>query len=120
MRLIGAAQSGLKGSAMFEGIPKSDIDIVDTGGIVRHRTKAVLDAKVALISDTSLVIDVGDEIRRTLPNGREEAFEVLDPVFYKAFHGIPDHYQVRSEGKGLFLKGSKVITVSMSRDQMLG
>lgn len=83
-------------------IPLSDIDIVAPDGSVRHRTKGSVDAKAkeVRIQDPSIVIQVGDEIRRLLPNGVEETFEVIDPVFYQRNSVFPAHYQVKVKRKG--------------------
>lgn len=90
---------------LFNHFPQSDIDIVAPDGTVRHHTKASVDAKIIIIPDSKVVIQVGDEIRRRLPSGVEEAFEVIDPAFYETFHGIPAHYQVRFRRKGTFPVG---------------
>jgi hypothetical protein len=92
---------------MFGSFPQSDIDIVAPDGTVRHRTKAIIDSKMATIPDPSIVIEPGDEIRRRIPSGVEEAFEVVDPVFYESHGGaIPAHYQVKIRRKGTFPKGT--------------
>jgi hypothetical protein len=94
-----------RGCGLFSAFPQSDIDIVALDGSVRHRTKAIVDAKLITIPDPNVLIQVGDEIRRRLPNGAEETFEVTDPAFYNAFHGIPAHYQVKFRRKGTFQAG---------------
>jgi hypothetical protein len=45
----------------------------------------------------------GDEIRRKLPNGTEEAFQVIDPVFYNTGIGsMGSHFQIKVKRKGAF------------------
>ena len=99
--------------------PQSEIDIVAPDGIVRHRTKAIVHAKSVtvpkpmvvtdpgsiIIPDPSLVIEPGDEIRRRRPSGREETFEVVDPVFHEKARYIPAHYQAIVRKKGIFPSG---------------
>src|ERR1700730_15545678 len=82
--------------------PKSKLDIVASDGTLRSSTVGVVSGKSILIEDVSSVIEVGDEIRRTLPNGQEEVFVVADPVFYEKFHTIDAHYQVKVHKKGTF------------------
>lgn len=41
-----------------------------------------------------LLIEPGDLILRKMSNGAEETYEVIDPGFYEAFHGIAAHYQM--------------------------
>ena len=90
---------------MFENFPQSDIDIVAPDGTVRYRTRGRVHPKSITIPDTSLVIQVGDEIRRLIPSGVEEVFEVLDPQFHQQFHMIPARYEVQVRRKGSFPRG---------------
>jgi hypothetical protein len=78
--------------AFFNRFPRSDVDIVAADGTVRHRTKAIVHHKSVtvpkpdlvnepgsiIVPDPSLVIEPGDEMRRRIPSGREETFEVVD------------------------------------------
>lgn len=41
------------------------------------------------------VIEEGDILSRTLPNGTIEKYIVEEPCFYNGFHGIEPHYQSR-------------------------
>lgn len=50
-------------------------------------------------------ISVGDEIRRKLPSGQEEVFEITDPKFFQEFHGTKGHYQLEYRRKGTFGQG---------------
>ena len=69
------------------------IDIVAPDGTVRSRVLGYYSGKQFVIDDMTVDVREGDEIRRTLPNGREEAFIVKDPKFYKGGPFGP-HYQV--------------------------
>jgi len=60
---------------------------------------------MVFIDDPTVHIVAGDEIRRVLPNGREEVFSVVDPAFYEAFGLIAAHYQVAISRKGEFERG---------------
>lgn len=91
---------------MFSSFPKSDIQIIAPNGELRSSTKAIVDSKLATIPDPSVTVLAGDEIRRKLPNGVEEAFDVVDPVFYDKTFGIPAHYQVKIKRKGTFPAGT--------------
>src|SRR5258705_9103855 len=82
--------------------PRSKLDIVASDGTLRSSTVGVVSENTILIDDVSSVIEVGDEIRRALPNGREEVFVVEDPVFYEKFHSIDAHYQVKVRKSGTF------------------
>ncbi len=92
---------------MFGSFPQSELTIVSPDGTVRGVEKGIIDSKLATISNKNAVILAGDEIRRKLPNGIEETFEVVDPVFYNGMGGaIPAHYQVKIRRKGSFLAGT--------------
>ncbi|MCJ2128677.1 hypothetical protein [Methylobacterium sp. E-045] len=96
-----------KGRAMnFNHFPQSKIDIVAPDGTVRSSTNAIVTPKAITIADTTTQIFVGDEIRRIIPNGTEEAFEVVDPTYNEKFHSIPAHFSVKLRRKGIFPKGT--------------
>ncbi|MFH1344394.1 MAG: hypothetical protein ABIL01_24825 [Pseudomonadota bacterium] len=88
----------------FSGFPKSKIDIVSPDGNIRSSTQAIFGGDVLMVQDTSVIVEPGDEIRRTLPNGHEEVFEVVDPRFYDTFHGIAAHYQIKIRRRGTYPK----------------
>lgn len=92
---------------MFENFPQSELTIVSPEGTIRSVEKGIVDSKLATIPNKNAVIHVGDEIRRKLPNGIEETFEVIDPVYYEGMHGaIPAHFQVKIRRKGSFPAGT--------------
>src|ERR1700682_1955764 len=82
---------------------KSDLKIVSPEGNVRSIERGLVDSKQIIIENTRAVILVGDEIRRTLPNGMEETFEVLDPT---CFTGSLAHYEVKYRRKRTFQSGT--------------
>jgi hypothetical protein len=55
-----------------------------------------------MVPDASVVIHPGDEMRRSLPNGTDETFEVVDPRFHDETFGIKPHFQVKVRRKGAF------------------
>jgi hypothetical protein len=84
---------------------KSDLKIVSPEGTTRSVERGLVDSKQIIIENTKAVILVGDEIRRTLPNGMEETFEVLDPVCFPG--PVLPHYEVKIRRKGTFPSGTK-------------
>lgn len=90
----------------FEDFPHSDLDLVGKDGAVRGRSSGIVTSKGITIWDETLVIASGDELRRTLPNGTDETYEVIDPVFQQAWEGIPAHFQVEVRKKGTFAHGT--------------
>jgi hypothetical protein len=91
---------------MFGSFPKSTFEVVAPDGTVRGSIKGVFDGKMVVVPDSKATILAGDELRRRLPNGTEEAFEVVDPKFFEGHSGaIPAHYQVDVRRKGAFQAG---------------
>jgi len=75
--------------------------IVGPDGIVRSKPQAQFaGAELIVIKGANVVVHPGDEIRRELPNGTEEAFTVINPVFYDAHFG--PHFQIKVRRKGMF------------------
>jgi hypothetical protein len=91
---------------MFEDFPKSNFEIVGADGSRRGPVEGIYTADMIAVLDARAQIYAGDELRRKLPNGSEEAFEVVDPVFYEKFSGLPAHYQVQIRRKGAFKPGT--------------
>lgn len=79
----------------------TDFELVAPDGSVRGRGKAQFDGNTVMIHDSNLQIFTGDEIRRTLPSGVDEAFEVIDPVFYGSIAALA-HFEVKVKRKGTF------------------
>lgn len=48
-----------------------------------------------------LLIEPEDLILRTMSNGAEETYRVIDPGFFEAFHGIPSNYQMEVQKLGV-------------------
>jgi hypothetical protein len=63
--------------------PRSAFDVVAPDGTVRCSIKALFTGKMITVDDPSATILPGDELRHRLPNGTEEAFEVVDPKFLR-------------------------------------
>jgi hypothetical protein len=89
----------------FNDFPHSDFQIVAPDGMVRASARGIFSGKQVTVFDSALIVFAGDEIRRKLPNGSEEAFEVVDPKFFDDFHGIPANFQIDVRRKGVFEAG---------------
>ena len=80
--------------APFKSMIKPDeVTIVAPGGEIRSRVKGYYGGKHFFFDDMTIDVRPGDEIRRSLPNGNEEAFHVDDPKYYDSDH-FGKHYQV--------------------------
>ena len=87
---------------MFDDFPKSTFEIVGPQGESRGTTQAIHTRDQIIVLDTHLIIQTGDEMRRALPNGTDETFEVTDPHYQEETFGIPAHFQVEVRRKGVF------------------
>lgn len=91
-----------------------DVDVVAPDGSVRCRVTAYYAGTMFTVEDMTADIQPGDEIRRLLPNKKEDVFNVDDPQFFNA-GGFGPHYQIKVSRKGTFLRhtsGNYTITVS--------
>lgn len=57
--------------------------------------KAVVQRNQIIINDENLVIEEGGKILRPLPNGKSEAYTILEVIFHKdPFGGDISHYEI--------------------------
>ena len=81
--------------ANFDALLNSILSLRKPDGTVIDGIKAYVSEKGILITDSSLRIEVGDKLRRTLPSGLEEDFIVDHPGYREATLGLPSHFQVK-------------------------
>jgi hypothetical protein len=91
----------------FSGFPTEKIKLIQTDGRIIESIEALIDSKTIFIDDATIPIRDGDIIERELPSGEKEQFTVIDSGFYKAMHGIPDHYQIKDKKATNYHKGLK-------------
>ena len=80
-------------------INPSEIDIVAPGGAVRAHVVGYYSHEGTVVFVENLSIDVkpGDEVRRLLPNGKEEVHVIDDPRYMQLSGtrtGMADHYRL--------------------------
>lgn len=79
------------------------IDVISPEGEVRCRVAAYGTGNPLVVDDVKTAdIRVGDEIRLPLPNGRDEAFTVIDPKYYDSNSIFPPHYQIQIKRKDIY------------------
>ena len=95
----------------FDVFPTEKVKIIKQDSEIIEDVKALVDSgtKTIFINDGTLDIEEGDIIVRTLPAGRKEEYEVIDPGFYRGdpILGIPDEYQVKVRRKTKFFQPEK-------------
>jgi hypothetical protein len=87
---------------MFDDFPKSCFEVISPEGEVRGSAEGIFAGETVMVSDITLQIFAGDEVRRSLPNGSDDVFTVVDPRFFDAFGGIDAHFQLKVRRKGTF------------------
>lgn len=86
----------------FKGFPHSDFVVVSPEGEIRGKGSGIFSGKHVIVFDEKLTVFVDDEIRRTLPNGSDETFTVVDPKFFGRIATVPAHFQIEVRRKGSF------------------
>jgi hypothetical protein len=79
---------------MFKHFPKERITLIKQDG-QRIETEAIVSQENMTVTDVNLLVDAGDTIERKIPNGKVEAYEVLDPGYTGEFPGIPAHFDIK-------------------------
>ena len=85
---------------MLDNFPTESLKLIKADGKIAEGIIGLVSTSKGKvhIEDTSVDIEEGDTIERTLPNGKHEQFTVLDSGFVRGTGGhIPDHYQVKVE-----------------------
>ena len=90
----------------FNTFPSSKFVLVGTDGQVKSHSSGHFTGKGITTTDLKLTIEPGDEIRRQIPENREEVFEVLECDYHEFFHGIDAHFTVKTRRKGLLPAGT--------------
>ncbi|MBP5119413.1 hypothetical protein HUS85_26555 [Pseudomonas protegens] len=70
-------------------------------GEVLEGLKASVQRDAIFLDRSDVLIEPRDLIERRMSNGAVETFEVVDPGFQEAFHGIDAHYQMAVRKLGL-------------------
>ena len=81
---------------MLHGMPREIIALRKRNGET-FEIKALVQPKTIFVDDATANIEEADIFIRTLPNGNQEYYRVLDRGYYSQTGGIPAHYQVKVE-----------------------
>jgi hypothetical protein len=90
-------------------IKPSGIDIVAPDGTVRGHLQAYYahTGDLNFVEDVSTDIQPGDEVRRLLPNGKEETYVVDNPQYMNVGHlGMAEHYKLSISRRHMYDRGT--------------
>lgn len=80
---------------MFKEFYRDIITLIKKDGTKIDNIKADVQTEKVFTDDVSVLFEEGDIILRTLPKGKSEYYEIINPEFHKGFYGIPDNYQIK-------------------------
>lgn len=88
--------------APWRSLSKAEpVRIVAPDGSERCRTQAYFAGNVFIVEDMKADMQAGDELRRLLPNGKDDVYRITDPALYDTGR-LPAHYQVKVSRKGTY------------------
>ena len=85
----------------FNDFMTDNIIVRKQSGEVLEGLKASVQRSQIFLERSDVLIEPRDLIERRMSNGAVETFEVIDPGFQEAFHGIDAHYQMSVRKLGL-------------------
>lgn len=88
--------------APWRSVAKAEpVRIIAPDGTERCTVPAYYAGNIFIVDDMRADMEPGDELRRLLPNGKDDVFRIDDPRLYDTGH-LPAHYQVKVSRKGTF------------------
>lgn len=85
----------------FDDFMTDTITVRKQNGDLLEELKASVQRNSVFLERSDVLIEPRDLIERRASNGAVETFEVIDPGFHEAFHGIKAHYQMSVRKLGL-------------------
>lgn len=85
----------------FSDFMTDTIEVLKQNGERIEGLKASVQSKGIFLDNNRVLIEPRDLITRKMSNGGQETYEVIDPGFHEAFHGIDAHYQMKVRKLGL-------------------
>lgn len=100
------------GKVMLKSFSKDIVSLKKPDGTIIENIQANVQPKTIFIPDSTLLIEEGDLLIRTLTNGGVEEYEVIDRGFYEKINGFNAHYQckVRKLSSKKYTSTNNVVT----------
>lgn len=87
--------------------------VVAPDGLIRWKGPGYFSGTKVIVDDVSADVQIGDEVRRRLPNGNDDTWMVEDTRYFDT-GGFPAHYQVHLKRKGTFAPGTGGYLISVT------
>lgn len=85
----------------FDDLLTDTVSLLKQNGEIVEGIKASVQKGKIFIQRSDILIEQDDLIQRTMSNGAEETYRVIDPGFHEKFHSIPAGYQMDVHKLGL-------------------
>ncbi|MBO2638337.1 hypothetical protein I6M42_17050 [Shewanella algae] len=85
----------------FDDLLTDTVSLLKQNGEIVEGIKASVQKNKIFIQRSDILIEQDDLIQRTMSNGAEETYRVIDPGFHEKFHSIPAGYQMDVHKLGL-------------------
>lgn len=85
----------------FQQMMTDNIKIIKSDGQEIENLRASIQSKGIYLMQSDVLVEPQDLIQRTMSNGGNETFKVIDPGFHEGVHGIPAHYQMKVQKLGI-------------------
>lgn len=78
----------------FNDLMTDTVNLLKKDGEVISNISSSVQKNKIFIQRSDILIETGDLIQRSMSNGAEETYKVIDPGFHEKFHSIPAGYQI--------------------------
>lgn len=78
----------------FNDLMTDTVNLLKRDGKVISNISSSVQKNKIFIQRSDILIETGDLIQRSMSNGAEETYKVIDPGFHEKFHSIPASYQM--------------------------
>ena len=85
----------------FASLMNDNITLLKKDGTKFADLKASVQSNKIFMNAGKILVESEDLILRSMSNGAEETYRVIDPGFYEAFHGIQANYQMKVQKLGM-------------------
>lgn len=79
----------------FDEFMTDTVTLIRKTGETVQNVKASVQSRHIMVMGSDVLIDAGDKIHRSMSNGGEETYEVIDPGFHESFGDLPAHYEIK-------------------------